>query len=168
MTGKRPANGPCATSLADGPVDVQTVKRLASAAGIGWRTIETAKARLEIVSHRVGGAGADGRWTWELPNPATLTPQTPLLRPCGLSESPHETRENEGAEPLTPQAESNGGLSDSRKLTATERAELSNAVNRARIEKEDAERDAALTLIREEPDIGTAPLADLHEWADGP
>jgi hypothetical protein len=102
------------SELAGGPVDVQTIKQLAKAAVIGWRAIETAKARLGIVSRRVGGAGADGRWTWEISNPARLTPQTPLLRSCGLGETPHETGEHGGRNNLSPQGLGNGGLTNER------------------------------------------------------
>lgn len=98
--------------LAGGPLDVKTIQKLVEASKVAsWRTIETAKAKLGIVSRRVGGAGADGRWTWELPNSETPRPQTPLLRGYGLSEDPHGDKETERVEVLTPQDESNGVLS---------------------------------------------------------
>lgn len=52
--------------LADGPRPVKEVKTAALDAGIAWRTIERAKARLDVETSRVGGAGAAGHWEWWL------------------------------------------------------------------------------------------------------
>jgi hypothetical protein len=98
-------------TLSGGPVDAAEVKREAKAAGIGERTLSSAKAALGIrMPHyvkRVGGAGALGHWTWELPKSAQ--PITPI---CNLSENPHESSGSGGADVLTLQTQSNGPLSE--------------------------------------------------------
>ena len=60
--------------LAHGEQSVKQVQQAARDAGIGWRTIERAKHRLRVQSELVG-YGAEGRWYWRLPDPAT-TPET--------------------------------------------------------------------------------------------
>ena len=50
--------------LATGPKPVSDIKREASEAGIGWRTIERAKQSLGIKSAK---GGIDGCWVWQLP-----------------------------------------------------------------------------------------------------
>jgi hypothetical protein len=56
--------------LAAGPADQQEVERAASDAGITTRTLRRAKGALGVVSRRIGGAGAEGRWVWALPEGA--------------------------------------------------------------------------------------------------
>ena len=48
--------------LADGPVDTELLRQKAKDAGIGWRTVERAKAAIKADSVRA----AKGRWTWKL------------------------------------------------------------------------------------------------------
>jgi len=58
------------------------------------------------------------------------------------------------------------GANGRRKLTAEERAALSDRVNRARLERQDAERaekDARLREAGDDLDLGTASLGDLQE-----
>lgn len=54
--------------LSDGPVPARDIKRAAGDAGLSWRTVERAKARLSVRSGRssMGNTGA-GAWLWELP-----------------------------------------------------------------------------------------------------
>lgn len=51
-------------SLKNGPVSTGEVKKEASAAGISWRSVERAKAALEIKSYK---QGMEGGWAWALP-----------------------------------------------------------------------------------------------------
>ena len=53
------------TELEDGPKSVPALRAAASSAGIGWRTVERAKAalRVESVKRKVAGGG----WVWRLP-----------------------------------------------------------------------------------------------------
>jgi len=52
--------------LADGPLDMQEVRRTARKQKQSWRTIECAKSKLGVKSRRTGGVGADGKWEWSL------------------------------------------------------------------------------------------------------
>lgn len=54
------------TALADGPVLVRWLQESAKDEGLGWRTVERAKAELGIV---VDKTGFDGGWEWCLPTP---------------------------------------------------------------------------------------------------
>jgi hypothetical protein len=56
-----------AAELDEGPQRVKRLKGAADQAGIAWRTVERAKAGLGVKAFRVGGAGAEGHWEWELP-----------------------------------------------------------------------------------------------------
>jgi|GEM_PF-2290843 len=50
-------------ALADGPVPVEKIKELAEARDLGWRTVETAKAKLSVISEPVGfGPGSHHAW----------------------------------------------------------------------------------------------------------
>jgi hypothetical protein len=56
--------------LADGPMRQSDIKRHTDAAGVSWRTVETAKKRLGIISEQrpvEGKRGAGPSW-WRLPN----------------------------------------------------------------------------------------------------
>ena|SRR6266851_3357949 len=54
--------------LANGPVEVRALRKLAEEAGIGWRTLERAKQRLQIKAEKRPGPGnKNGPWTWRLP-----------------------------------------------------------------------------------------------------
>lgn len=53
--------------LADGPLDMQEVRRKARKQKQSWRTVERAKTDLGIRSKRAGGVGASGKWEWSLP-----------------------------------------------------------------------------------------------------
>ena len=50
--------------LNDGPRAVEEIRDEAKAAGVGWRTVETAKAQLGILSKKAEGEG--GKWFWRL------------------------------------------------------------------------------------------------------
>lgn len=52
--------------LAEGPVDVTVLEREARAARIPWRTVQRAKAQLDVDSVRTGGVGGAGKWSWLL------------------------------------------------------------------------------------------------------
>jgi hypothetical protein len=52
--------------LADGPVFVDTLKEKAEAANIGWRTMQTAKQKIGVITDR-GAFGGAGQWKWRLP-----------------------------------------------------------------------------------------------------
>jgi len=55
--------------LADGPVPVRNVRRIAGDAGLSWATVRRAQASLGIRSTRVSeGGGGAGQWVWQLPN----------------------------------------------------------------------------------------------------
>ena len=53
--------------LADGAVAVEELKRMAAERGLGWRTVETAKAKLSIRSDHKGFT-RNGGWFWRLRN----------------------------------------------------------------------------------------------------
>lgn len=53
--------------LTDGPMPVEWIRNAANEEGFGWRTIERAKAELDVRADRLGGIGASGRWEWSLP-----------------------------------------------------------------------------------------------------
>jgi hypothetical protein len=53
--------------LAGGEEAVKTIKENAKSAGIAWRTVERAKAKLGVRSRRKGGVGESGSWVWVLP-----------------------------------------------------------------------------------------------------
>lgn len=55
-----------AEQLAVGPVASEDLRSRARADGIAWRTVERAKAALDVKARR-HGYGADGRWAWQLP-----------------------------------------------------------------------------------------------------
>jgi hypothetical protein len=54
--------------LSHGPQPTRWLKVGAEEAGIKWRTVERAKDELGVIAERVGGLGAQGNWTWRLPN----------------------------------------------------------------------------------------------------
>jgi hypothetical protein len=53
-----------------GVLPVDELRGRADADGIGWRTVERAKARLAVRARRVGtpGAGSGGHWVWAAPS----------------------------------------------------------------------------------------------------
>ncbi len=54
-------------ALADGPVAVGELKRMAAERGLGWRTVETVKVKLSIrTDHK--GFGRNSGWFWRLRN----------------------------------------------------------------------------------------------------
>jgi hypothetical protein len=53
--------------LADGPLAVEELKRMAAERGLGWRTVETAKAKLSVRSDHKGFNKNSG-WHWRLRN----------------------------------------------------------------------------------------------------
>src|SRR5712692_10492918 len=53
--------------LADGPVEVKALKKLAEEVDIGWRTLERAKRCLGVKTEKRGGPGIkNGPWMWRL------------------------------------------------------------------------------------------------------
>lgn len=86
--------------LEPGPLGVTEIKSRAGKAGHAWRTVERAKASLGISKangsvKRIGGVGATGEWTWELPaNTATLIPPPLSHALGGLRGEPLEQTES--------------------------------------------------------------------------
>ncbi|MDR3387718.1 MAG: AAA family ATPase [Rudaea sp.] len=69
--------------LADGPIPVNAIKAEASAAGVGWRTVERAKTELGVIAERESaGNKGKGRWQWRIRNIAN-----PITNSGGLAES---------------------------------------------------------------------------------
>ena len=58
--------------LSKGPVEVRQLRNEATAAGVAWRSVNRAKARLRIRSFRKGFS-SDGQWFWELPDSKDAT-----------------------------------------------------------------------------------------------
>jgi putative DNA primase/helicase len=56
--------------LASGPVATKDLKAAAAAHGHKWRTVERAKAQLEIMATK-GTDGPSAGWSWQLPAPKT-------------------------------------------------------------------------------------------------
>lgn len=52
--------------LADGDMPARDIRRAATDSGMGWRSVETAKAKLRVQA-RLVGFGTSGRWHWHLP-----------------------------------------------------------------------------------------------------
>jgi len=61
--------------LQTGPTHSKALQAMANEAGLSWRTIERAKARLKIEVDRIG-FGKAGRWYWRLPETAAMTATT--------------------------------------------------------------------------------------------
>jgi archaellum biogenesis ATPase FlaH len=101
--------------LAEGArIDVRRIKRTSTQAGLSWRTVERAKARLGIISERHGGVGADGCWTWRLPGPPKTANAPGGLSDGGLgglSGNPHQERDSDELGLLRPPSLDIGGLS---------------------------------------------------------
>lgn len=53
-------------TLADGPVPVAKLKEMAEERGIGWRTVEAAKAKLSVRSKQIGTPRSGGYTVWHL------------------------------------------------------------------------------------------------------
>jgi hypothetical protein len=51
--------------LANGPITTADIKDAAEGNGIGWRTVERAKAELAVIAKKTGFGGG---WTWQLPD----------------------------------------------------------------------------------------------------
>jgi hypothetical protein len=60
--------------LSCGPVPAKDVKDAAERDGIKGRTLDRAKATLDVVAQREGGFGAAGCWVWGLPHSAPTPP----------------------------------------------------------------------------------------------
>ena len=154
--------------LAFGPVEVKTVRRNAREAGIADRTLDRAKAKIGVVSERVGGIAGEGRWTWALPKSATLRAPSENADAGVVSETPHQQTESEppeNGEKLYDRHANNVaplGNGAYRPQTEAEWAVLRDKVareQRARDEAVQRERDVQLGA---EPDHGTATLGDLE------
>lgn len=90
--------------LRDGPVPVKEIKAEATAAGITWRTIERAKADMEIVAERQGTQGRGGGfWVWRFKS-ATDKSANPASTIGGLNDNGSAMRVSEGLDPLRPPA----------------------------------------------------------------
>jgi hypothetical protein len=81
-------------ALAESPVAVEELKHMAAERGLGWRTVEAAKAKLSIRSDHKGFNKNSG-WMWRLRNKeaddaandvnrAPLDPDHDLLHPADL------------------------------------------------------------------------------------
>jgi hypothetical protein len=71
---------------------VRDIQAAARGAGLVWRTIERAKARLGVQAFLLG-YGAAGRWQWRLPEADRAhhqTPETDTLYPLSVSEEDAE------------------------------------------------------------------------------
>ena len=69
--------------LAGGPVATREVRMAATEHGHKWRTVELAKAELDISAKK----GAGGRWYWALPSKADSAPELQYSKPdhvCGV------------------------------------------------------------------------------------
>ena len=90
--------------LREGPVPVKEIKAEATAAGITWRTVERAKADMEIVAERHNGERrGEGYWAWHFKSATTNTanPASPI---GGLEENRTTMRvpsDSEGSTPPT-------------------------------------------------------------------
>lgn len=124
-------------ALARGGRPAKEIKREADDAGIGWRTVERAKARLMVISCK---RAFSGRWEWCLP--ADADDPTPPTPPLPLSDG--GLRENGGVRtpptpPTDPVAVFGGGLRDRRGEREGEESEDRQAAEgtraRARIAK---------------------------------
>ncbi|BDU22039.1 AAA family ATPase [Dyella sp. GSA-30] len=88
--------------LQDGSVTVKELKLEATAAGITWRTIERAKAEMEIIAERQGTQGRGGGfWIWRFKSASDKT-ANPTSTIGGLNENGSAMRVCEGSEALTP------------------------------------------------------------------
>ncbi|HEY1307298.1 MAG TPA: AAA family ATPase [Vicinamibacterales bacterium] len=58
--------------LADGPLPAKDLQAAAREAGIGWRSVEGAKAKLRVRSVK-HGSGIASRWIWKLPETAAAS-----------------------------------------------------------------------------------------------
>ncbi len=157
--------------LALGPVDVRTIKRQAGNAGISPRTLDRAKARIGVVSERVGGIGAEGRWTWSLPKDAKLRTPSGNEGVGALSGNPHESTESGPSKSPAPAYVRHAndvaplGENGTRNLSARELAIARDRASRALLDRQDAERAEEDRKHAEqgELDIGTATLGELQE-----
>lgn len=69
-------------TLDAGPVEVEKLKAEAKEAGLSWRTVERAKAKLGIRALR-RGFGPGGTWLWEFRSPDAHRPPAPPKRESG-------------------------------------------------------------------------------------
>lgn len=72
--------------LAGAEVKVRDLKREASAAGLGWRTVERAKAELGVTAEAVGksdGSRGVDHWCWRLPEKSAAFKGTALTTKLG-------------------------------------------------------------------------------------
>jgi len=96
----------------DNGLPAKDVQAAARNAGIGWRSVESAKSKLRVQSVKVG-AGTAGRWVWKLPL-KTADPVS-TLRPCGLAafeENPNVLSDfSKAAKAARPQAREEAGAS---------------------------------------------------------
>ena len=69
--------------LADGPMAQKEIKDAAHGAGLAWRTVERAKAKLRIEARREN-IGEHPRWTWRLPTTAKSATKTATQNNGGL------------------------------------------------------------------------------------
>jgi putative DNA primase/helicase len=82
-----------AAELSNGPQTVAVLRSAATGAGIAWRTVERAKARLGIRPRKTGGAGMPWEWSLKTANrPDGVAPD----EVGGLSESPVTTGDRDG------------------------------------------------------------------------
>jgi hypothetical protein len=88
--------------LRDGPVPVKEIKAEATAAGITWRTVERAKADMEVIAERHNGERrGEGYWAWRFKS-ATTNTANPAPPNGGLEENRTAMRVPSGSEGSTP------------------------------------------------------------------
>lgn len=75
--------------LTNGPLPVKEVESEAKSAGISWRTVERAKAALNIRASRVqeGFGGGRGHWVWALPTQVRQPSYRDVVAPLCEAES---------------------------------------------------------------------------------
>ena len=87
--------------LGDRTIDAKAVKKAARDLGIAERTLDRAKRRAGVIVERVGGAAAEGHWTWQLRTPKGLAALEDGALGA-LSANPHEQRDSDNGVPLRP------------------------------------------------------------------
>ncbi len=86
-------------SLNAGPLPVTTLKQAAKAAGLSWRTIETAKGSLGVETRKEGFSGG---WKWQLPGHQDREGRKAASagESCGLRDNREDRSEGTSRKPL--------------------------------------------------------------------
>lgn len=92
--------------LKSGPVKVNELKAEANSAGLSWRTLERAKAELDVIAERVSeGNAGKGAWVWKLDDEgksAKRKSASPTPPTGGLAEDGSTVRLSVGLDRATP------------------------------------------------------------------